>query len=79
MQWDSYRRFFSVAHEIKPLALIEPQTNGSAACGRVHAQNPPATATSAEAITGCNAELAVQVKAALRAAPAVNVNPARRR
>jgi hypothetical protein len=42
------------------------------ACGCVHAQNPPATATSAEAITGCNAELAAQVEAALRAAPAVN-------
>lgn len=97
-------------HEIKPLALIAPQTNGSApksrsdlrlvsqnrkvkalretlsqlidavvvllalgsACGCIQAQNPPATATSAEAIPGCNAELAAQVEAALRAAPAVN-------
>ena len=44
----------------------------SSACGCLYAQNPQAAATSADAITGCNAELAAQVKAALRAAPAVN-------
>lgn len=44
----------------------------SSACGCVYAQSPQAAAPSANATSGCNAELAAQVKAALRAAPAVN-------
>ena len=43
---------------------------GAAACA--YAPNPPVPASSAEAITGCDVALAAQVKAALRAAPAVN-------
>lgn len=44
----------------------------SATCACVHAQNSPTVGASAEARTACDAELAARVKAALRAAPAVN-------
>lgn len=44
----------------------------NATCSCVYAQTPSAAATVAEVSTACDAELAGKVKAALRAAPAVN-------